>query len=228
MKPIIEIEDCLRDSPKFRTLLQEEEANINELEQKLEKIIKLCGNVVDSGKTYVAQQSLFANGLWDLTGHFKDDNPVVSSLRKLIHNFQEMNKFHTILLDQASRTIIKNLTSFCKNDVKRVKENKYHFEKISQDLDLALVRNSQTPKNKIIKNLTSFCKNDVKRVKENKYHFEKISQDLDLALVRNSQTPKNKPQEVEENSNLLVATRSCFGHQVLDYVHCITILQNKK
>ncbi|GJQ71464.1 hypothetical protein Trydic_g11187 [Trypoxylus dichotomus] len=184
MKPIIDIDDCLRDSPKFRTLLQEEEANINELEQKLEKIIKLCGNVVDSGKTYVAQQSLFANGLWDLTGHFKDDNPVVLSLRKLIHNFQEMNKFHTILLDQASRTIIKNLTSFCKNDVKRVKENKYHFEKISQDLD--------------------------------------------VALVRNSQTPKTKPQEVEENANLLVATRSCFGHQVLDYVHCITILQNKK
>lgn len=95
-----------------------------------------------------------------------------------------MNKFHTILLDQASRTIIKNLTSFCKNDIRYVKD----------------------------------CKQ----------HFEKISQDLDVALVRNSQTPKTKPQEIEENSNLLVATRSCFGHQVLDYVHSITVLQNKK
>ncbi|KAI4461336.1 centaurin/arf [Holotrichia oblita] len=184
MRTIIDIEDCLRDSPKFRGLLQEEEININELEQKLDKLIKLCGNVVDSGKTYVAQQSLFANGLWDLSGHFKDDNQVVLSLRKLIHNFQEMNKFHTILLDQASRTIIKNLTSFCKNDIKHVKD----------------------------------CKQ----------HFEKISQDLDVALVRNSQTPKSKPQEIEENSNLLVATRSCFGHQVLEYVHSITVLQNKK
>lgn len=95
-----------------------------------------------------------------------------------------MNKFHTILLDQASRTIIKNLTSFCKNDIKHVKDSKQHFEKISQDLD--------------------------------------------VALIRNSQTPKTKPQEIEENSNLLVATRSCFGHQVLEYVHYITVLQNKK
>lgn len=38
--------------------MQEEEININELEQKLDKLIKLCGNVVDSGKTYVAQQRL--------------------------------------------------------------------------------------------------------------------------------------------------------------------------
>lgn len=58
--------------------------------------------------------SLFANSLWDLSLHFREDSAVLASLNKLIHSLQEMNKFHTILLDQASRTILKNLTSFIK------------------------------------------------------------------------------------------------------------------
>ncbi|XP_022918039.1 arf-GAP with coiled-coil, ANK repeat and PH domain-containing protein 2 [Onthophagus taurus] len=184
MRLNIDLNECLRDSPKFRSILEQEEANVDQLEQKLDKIIKLCGNVVDSGKAYVAQQSLFANGLWDLSAHFKEDTLVLSSLSKLIHNLQEMNKFHTILLDQASRTILRNLTSFCKSDIKHVRD----------------------------------CKQ----------HFEKISQDLDTVLVRNSQTARNKSPEIEEIGNLLVATRSCFGHQAMDYVYSIEILQNRK
>lgn len=58
--------------------------------------------------------SLFAHSLWDLSKHFQDDSEVTTALNKLIHAFQEMNKFHTILLDQASRTVLKNLTSFVK------------------------------------------------------------------------------------------------------------------
>jgi Arf-GAP/coiled-coil/ANK repeat/PH domain-containing protein len=56
----IELEECLRDSPRFRSLLEEEEASVDQLEQKLDKILKVCGTMVDSGKTYVAQQR-FAN-----------------------------------------------------------------------------------------------------------------------------------------------------------------------
>lgn len=61
--------------------------------------------------------SVFANSLWDLSQHFKEDSVVLSSLNKLIHSLQEMNKFHTILLDQASRTILTNLTAFIKKYV---------------------------------------------------------------------------------------------------------------
>ncbi|KOB73875.1 Arf-GAP with coiled-coil, ANK repeat and PH domain-containing protein [Operophtera brumata] len=61
----------------------------------------------------------------------------------MIHAVQEMNKFHSILLDQASRTVLKNLSAFVKVDIKGVKESKHHFEKISNDLDIALNRNSQ-------------------------------------------------------------------------------------
>ncbi|XP_066997590.2 arf-GAP with coiled-coil, ANK repeat and PH domain-containing protein 2 [Anabrus simplex] len=148
MEPIIEFEECLRDSPKFRAKLEEQENDIEQLEQKLDKVLKMCGVMVDVGKNYVAQQSLFANSLWELSTYFHEDAAVVAYLNKLIHALQEMNKFHTILLDQASRTILKNLTSFIKGDIKSVKESRHYFEKISVDLDAVLTRNSQAPRSR--------------------------------------------------------------------------------
>ncbi|GLV32415.1 Centaurin beta 1A [Carabus blaptoides fortunei] len=184
MKVKIELEECLRDSPKFRNYLEDEEANIDQLEQKLDKVLKQCGIMIDTGKQYVGNQSLFANSLWELSLHFREDSDVMASLNKLIHALQEMNKFHTILLDQASRTVLKNLTSFTKTEIKDVKDHKHHFEKISTELD--------------------------------------------TVLLRNSQVARTRQQEVEEVQNLLLATRSCFGHTALDYVYRISMLQTKK
>lgn len=39
-------------------MLEEEELSVDQLEQKLDKILKMCGTMVDTGKTYVAQQRL--------------------------------------------------------------------------------------------------------------------------------------------------------------------------
>ncbi|XP_015514988.1 arf-GAP with coiled-coil, ANK repeat and PH domain-containing protein 2 isoform X1 [Neodiprion lecontei] len=184
MPKLIEFEECLRDTPKFRSRIEEEESNVEQLEQKLEKVLKNCSMMIDAGKNYVGQQSLFANSLWELSTYFGNDPEVMAFLNKLIHALQEMNKFHTILLDQASRTVVKDLNSFIKSDVKEVKDSRHHFEKISSDLD--------------------------------------------IALNKNSQVPKNRPVECEETSNLLSATRSCFRHTALDYVHVLTMLQARK
>lgn len=59
-----------------------------------------------------------------------------------------MNKYHTILLDQASRTVLKNITSFIKNDIKEAKEYKNLFLKVSESYDVALTRNAQANKNR--------------------------------------------------------------------------------
>ncbi|OAD59767.1 Arf-GAP with coiled-coil, ANK repeat and PH domain-containing protein 2 [Eufriesea mexicana] len=184
MKPLIEFEECLRDTPKFRSCIEEVEANVDLLEQKLDKVLKNCNQMIDTGKLFVGQQSQFANSLWELSLYFNDDSEIMALLNKLIHALQEMNKFHTILLDQASRTVIKDLNSFIKSDIKRVKESRHYFEKISTDLD--------------------------------------------IALNRNSQVPKSRPTEYEETSNILSATRSCFRHTALDYIHSLTMIQSRK
>ncbi|XP_050350714.1 arf-GAP with coiled-coil, ANK repeat and PH domain-containing protein 2 isoform X1 [Nymphalis io] len=148
MKPLIDFDECLRDSPKFREQLETEEASIEALEQKLDKVLKICSVMIETGKTYMSQRSTFTNALWDLTSTFSEDATVQAALNRMIHALQEMTKFHSILLDQASRTILKNLSAFIKVDIKGVKESKHHFDKISNDLDLALNRNSQVSRHK--------------------------------------------------------------------------------
>lgn len=59
-----------------------------------------------------------------------------------------MNKFQTILLDQASCIILKNITSFVKTEIKGVKEHRTHFTKVSETYDAALTRNAQANKNR--------------------------------------------------------------------------------
>lgn len=184
MKPLIEFEECLRDTPMFRSCIEEVEANVDLLEQKLDKVLKNCSQMIDTGKLFIGQQSQFANSLWELSLYFNDDSEIMAFLNKLIHALQEMNKFHTILLDQASRTVIKDLNSFIKSDIKKVKESRHYFEKISADLD--------------------------------------------IALNRNSQVIKSRPAEYEETSNILSATRSCFRHTALDYIHSLTMIQARK
>lgn len=58
MKPRIEYNECLKDSPAFRKYLEEEEISIEHLEQKLDRTLKLCTLMIDSGKEYVKNQRL--------------------------------------------------------------------------------------------------------------------------------------------------------------------------
>lgn len=61
-----------------------------------------------------------------------------------------MNKFQTILLDQASCIILKNITTFMKTEIKAVKEQRTYFIKASETYDTALTRNAQANKNRVV------------------------------------------------------------------------------
>lgn len=128
--------------------MEDEEQDIEHLEEKLQKVIKMCTLAVDSGKEYVKNQSAFATSLWEVQKHFADEKAAHNALGKIIHCLQEMNKFHTILLDQASRTVLKNITSFVKSDIKQLKEHKNLFLKVSENLDSALNKNAQANRNR--------------------------------------------------------------------------------
>uniref|UniRef100_A0A182RV37 Arf-GAP with coiled-coil, ANK repeat and PH domain-containing protein n=1 Tax=Anopheles funestus TaxID=62324 RepID=A0A182RV37_ANOFN len=144
----IDFGECLKDSPKFRLRLEQEETEIEHLESRLEKIIKACSAAVDSGKEYIRHQSTFATSLWDLQKHFQDSKNSTNALAQLIQLLQEMNMFHTTLLDQANRTVLKNLTGFLKRDIREVKEYRQIFTKVSENLDAAVYKNSQVSRNR--------------------------------------------------------------------------------
>merc|ERR1719400_448927 len=80
----------------------------------------------------------------------------------------------------------------------------------------------------ISKNLTIFLREDMKQMKETKGYFNKISNDLDSALSKNAAACKSRPGDLEDASNLLTATRSCFRYTGMDYVYQISMLQKRK
>lgn len=53
-----------------------------------------------------------------------------------------------MLVDQMSRTVSRNLTNFLKTDIYKTKEIKRHFDKISEDYDCVLNKNSACLKTK--------------------------------------------------------------------------------
>lgn len=59
-----------------------------------------------------------------------------------------MNKFYNILLEQCSKTVLKNISNFLKKDVREVKDYKQIFLKISENYDMALLKHSQVNKNR--------------------------------------------------------------------------------
>ena len=56
-------------------------------------------------------------------------------------------------------------------------------------------------------------------MKDTRGYFNKISSDLDSSLNKNSAVSKSRPNEIEECTNLLRATQSCFRYTALDYVY---------
>ncbi len=91
MSPVIEFSECLFDSPKFRSQLQKNESTLDELESKLEKVLKLSNIMSDSGRMYVTNQSQFVAGLWELSSHFAAEDSTsdaLAHLNKLINIMQ--------------------------------------------------------------------------------------------------------------------------------------------
>ncbi|XP_041479472.1 arf-GAP with coiled-coil, ANK repeat and PH domain-containing protein 2-like isoform X2 [Lytechinus variegatus] len=148
MKPKIKFEECLRDSPKFRSALEDAEADISDLEHKLEKLVKLCNIMVDAGKAYNNAFGSFITGTNEIMKYFKGDDTVQDYLLKFMGAMNETRNYQAILEDQALRAVSKSLSTFIKGDLKKVKEAKRLFYKISDDYDNALHKNAQTVRTK--------------------------------------------------------------------------------
>ncbi|XP_055486925.1 arf-GAP with coiled-coil, ANK repeat and PH domain-containing protein 1 [Leucoraja erinacea] len=139
----IDFEECLKDSPKFRASIEGVELEVTELEAKLEKLVKLCGNMLDAGRTYSANTKQFVNGIRDLGVHCKGDEMMSGCLEKFSGSLNEMIEYQMTLIDVTQRSVKQHLYNFIKEDVRRFKDTKKHFDKGSEDLENALNRNAQ-------------------------------------------------------------------------------------
>ncbi|XP_051482106.1 arf-GAP with coiled-coil, ANK repeat and PH domain-containing protein 2 isoform X2 [Apus apus] len=148
MKVTVDFEECLKDSPRFRAALEEVEGDVTELELKLDKLVKLCIAMIDTGKAFCTANKQFMNGIRDLAQHSCKDSLVETSLTKFSDMLHEMINYHNMLFDQTQRSIKAQLQTFVKDDIRKFKEAKKQFEKVSEEKENALVKNAQVQRNK--------------------------------------------------------------------------------
>ncbi|XP_012821392.1 arf-GAP with coiled-coil, ANK repeat and PH domain-containing protein 3 isoform X3 [Xenopus tropicalis] len=144
----VDFEECIKDSPRFRAAIDEVETDVVEIEAKLDKLVKLCSSMLEAGKTYLTTNKHFVSGIRDLSQQCKKDEMISECLDKFGDSLQEMVNYHMILFDQAQRSVRQQLHMFVKDDVRKFKESKKQFDKVREDLDIALVKNAQAPRHK--------------------------------------------------------------------------------
>uniref|UniRef100_A0A8D2LE01 Arf-GAP with coiled-coil, ANK repeat and PH domain-containing protein n=2 Tax=Varanus komodoensis TaxID=61221 RepID=A0A8D2LE01_VARKO len=111
-------------------------------------LVKLCSNMIDAGKAYIITNKQFVGGVRDLSQQCKKDEMISECLDKFGDSLQEMVNYHMILFDQAQRSVQQQLHNFVKDDVRKFKETKKQFDKVREDMEIALVKNAQAPRHK--------------------------------------------------------------------------------
>ncbi|XP_066028453.1 arf-GAP with coiled-coil, ANK repeat and PH domain-containing protein 2 isoform X4 [Pocillopora verrucosa] len=101
--------------------------------------------MVETGKQFNLSTSALVSGIDNLTKYFAGDELVSFTLDKFSCALTELQSFLSILLEQAQKSISSTLRTFIKEEVKKVKDAKKLFDKVSDDLDNALTRNAQLP-----------------------------------------------------------------------------------
>uniref|UniRef100_A0A8B9CKI7 Arf-GAP with coiled-coil, ANK repeat and PH domain-containing protein n=1 Tax=Anser brachyrhynchus TaxID=132585 RepID=A0A8B9CKI7_9AVES len=112
-----------------RAALEEVEGDVTELELKLDKLVKLCIAMIDTGKAFCTANKQFMNGIRDLAQYSCKDALVETSLTKFSDTLQEMINYHNV-------------------NIKKFKDAKKQFEKVSEEKENALVKNAQVQRNK--------------------------------------------------------------------------------
>ncbi|MED6277948.1 hypothetical protein CHARACLAT_018680 [Characodon lateralis] len=148
MESLLDFEECIKDSPEFRLTLDQFEADVSLLETQLEKVMKLCGKMVEAGQAYNAANQLFLSGLAELLLSQKKDTVMMSCLNQFQQGLQEMLSFHTMLLDQTQRAIIQQLTNLCSQFLPQLADTRKEFVRIGEDLETAAAKNAQVSRHK--------------------------------------------------------------------------------
>lgn len=147
MEPLLDFEECIKDSPEFRLTLDQFEADVSLLQTQLDKVMKLCGRMVEAGQAYNAANQLFLGGLAELLQQQKETE-MMGCLNQFQQGLQEMLSFHTMLLDQTQRAIIQQLGSLCSRFLPQLADTRKEFLRIGEDLEAAAAKSGQASRHR--------------------------------------------------------------------------------
>uniref|UniRef100_A0A4W5NFF5 Arf-GAP with coiled-coil, ANK repeat and PH domain-containing protein n=1 Tax=Hucho hucho TaxID=62062 RepID=A0A4W5NFF5_9TELE len=109
-------------------------------------LVKLCIGMIDAGKAYNTANKQFVNGVRELAASSTKDEVIESSLTKFAESLQEMINYHT--MSSLSYLFLTYVSPSALRDLRKFKESKKQFDKVSEEKEAALTKNAQAPRNK--------------------------------------------------------------------------------
>ncbi|RDD39577.1 Arf-GAP with coiled-coil, ANK repeat and PH domain-containing protein 2 [Trichoplax sp. H2] len=175
MKIIVPFEECIKDSPKFSqvglkkkpisfsialiwrlvtdsllTSLQNVEKDVNSFDTEIDKLAKLYNGLSDASKTCSNANRAFVTGLNALKDHFVDESLVTNAISNFTQIFTDLENFYKRFIDECQALSSTYMQNYIKEDIKRVRDYKKSFDKISDEFDTAINRNASAQKMKTI------------------------------------------------------------------------------
>ncbi|KAK7881951.1 hypothetical protein WMY93_028125 [Mugilogobius chulae] len=142
MDALLDFEECVKDSPRFRSVNSSiESIDNNNVECLLEK-----NRDTGAGQSYSSTNQQFLSGLKELCGFYHKDGVITGCLEQFHQALSEILSFHTMLLDQTQRAIAQQLSNLCSQFVPALGDCRREFLRIGEDLDSVCVKNAQVSK----------------------------------------------------------------------------------
>ncbi|XP_056317171.1 arf-GAP with coiled-coil, ANK repeat and PH domain-containing protein 1 [Danio aesculapii] len=206
----LDFEECLKDSPRFRSEIEKVEVNVSELETRLEKLVKQCHTMLETGRAYCQNSKSFVNGLKELGHHCSEDRTMGDCLEKFSKKLSAIVSAQEELIETTQKDVKSKLQNFVKDDVKRFKDVRKEFERSSENLEAALSRNAQAPRGK---------QHEVEEASNNLLNARRAfrSGALDYVLQINVIESRKKTEILQAMLSLIQAQALFFqqGHQSL-------------
>lgn len=149
MQVDIDWKECIKDSPKFRSTLLEQEKDLELLETHLEKLVKQCDAIVESGRAFQMANNNFFTHLQSLMKNFKDDTLLLEAIGNFSSTLTSWHQMHFAMMENCNTHFSLAVNTFIKNDLKRVKDSRKHFQKMSDEVENAFGRNAQVSKSRV-------------------------------------------------------------------------------
>ncbi|XP_035004281.1 arf-GAP with coiled-coil, ANK repeat and PH domain-containing protein 1 [Hippoglossus stenolepis] len=144
----LDFEECLKDSPRFRAEIEVVQTDVSELETRLEKLVKQCQAMLEAGRVYCQTSKSFVNGLRELGHQCSGDKMMEECLDMISKKLSVILEAQGEVIETTQKSVKTKLQNFVKEDVRRFKDVRKDFERSSETLEGALVRNGQAPRGK--------------------------------------------------------------------------------
>ncbi|KAL7982990.1 hypothetical protein Chor_013596 [Crotalus horridus] len=119
---------------------------VSVLEIHLEKLLKLGGAMLESGRQFCSHSKSFASGIQDLSQNSSGDTLMSGCLEKFSKSLNRMMEQQQELLETAQQSLKQQLQTLVKEDIKHFKETRKEFERGSEGLASALHHNAEVPR----------------------------------------------------------------------------------